>query len=463
MCARITQLADPGDPRWFLPCGCAPEFVANRSLADIVSAARKRSQRYAQKSGECVSWSAGNFEVLSALAFDAQLRQNQNMSGASRTARILENSRALGFDLCGVAPAGDFPELANLDDWLARGYAGEMRYLHNPRRRSASLAMQDARSVIVCALNYNTSLPSSMEAPEQANQKAGPRGWISRYAWGDDYHKILDEKLEALICTLRQEILEPFDARAYADTGPIVERVAAKYAGLGWLAKNTCLINEALGSWLFLGVIVTTLDLEVSLGPAETPAPDLCGNCSLCIDACPTGALVEPYVLDARRCISYLTIELRDPIPVEMRAPIGRHVFGCDICQDVCPWNRRAPVSALPNFQPRQHKANSLFSPDLEWLISLSEEEFRGMFRGSPVKRTKWRGLVRNACVAIGNSGLRPGEPGYAEICARLEQLSASDDGILAEHARWALDRLGFSASLPQARSVRVVPFGGQG
>ena len=204
---------------------------------------------------------------------------------------------------------------------------------------------------------------------------------------------------------MRREFPEPFEARAYVDTGPIVERVAAKYAGLGWLAKNTCLINEELGSWLFLGVIVTTLDLAASLGAAETPAPDLCGNCSLCIDACPTGAIVEPYVLDARRCISYLTIELRGAIPAEFREPIGRHVFGCDICQDVCPWNRRAPVTALPNFQPRRHEERSFFSPDLEWLISLTEEEFRDVFRGSPVKRTKWRGLVRNACIAIGNSG----------------------------------------------------------
>jgi epoxyqueuosine reductase len=230
--------------------------------------------------------------------------------------------------------------------------------------------------------------------------------------------------------------------------------VAAKYAGLGWLAKNTCLINEELGSWLFLGVIVTTLDLIPSPDAVETPAPDLCGNCSLCIDACPTGAIVEPYVLDARRCISYLTIELRGAIPPEFREPIGRHVFGCDICQDVCPWNRRAPVSHLPSFQPRRREQHALFSPDLEWLISLSEEEFRETFRGSPVKRTKWRGLVRNACIAIGNSRLRPGEPRYSEICGRLSELAASDDENLAEHACWALGRLGFTAkSQPVMRS----------
>jgi epoxyqueuosine reductase len=337
-----------------------------------------------------------------------------------------------------------------------------MRYLHDERRRSPAHAMQGARSVIVCALNYNTALPASTEARQQLDANTGPRGWISRYAWGDDYHQVLGEKLEALIEHLRGEFPERFEARAYVDTGPIVERVAAKYAGLGWLAKNTCLINEDLGSWLFLGVIVTTLDLAVSLEGAEMPAPDLCGNCSLCIDACPTGAIVEPYILDARRCISYLTFELRGAIPSELREPIGRHVFGCDICQDVCPWNRRAPVTALPNFQPRQREEHSLFSPELEWLISLTEEEFRAVFRASPVKRAKWRGLVRNACVAVGNSGLRPDEPRYGEICARLSELSTSGDAILAEHAQWALAQFGFSSNLPQVLAPRVVPPGGQ-
>ena len=373
------------------------------------------------------------------------------MMDANAAARTIELARAAGFDLCGIAPATEFPELAHLEEWLARGHAGEMHYLHDARRRSPAQAMQGARSVIVCALNYNTALPDSIAAHDQPGANAGPRGWISRYAWGDDYHNVLGEKLDALVEQLRREFREPFDARAYVDTGPVVERVAAKYAGLGWLAKNTCLINEDLGSWLFLGVIVTTLDLAATLDTAESPAPDLCGNCSLCIDACPTSAIVEPYVLDARRCISYLTIELRGAIPLEFREPIGRHVFGCDICQDVCPWNRRAPATALSNFQPRRPEGRSLFSPDLEWLISLSEEEFRAAFRGSPVKRAKWRGLVRNACVALGNSGLRPGEPRFEEICARLAQLASSGDAILAEHAQWALARLGFSFTLPQA------------
>jgi epoxyqueuosine reductase len=384
------------------------------------------------------------------------------MTNVPRATRTVQIARAAGFDLCGIAPAVEFPELAHLSEWLERGYAGEMRYLQDARRHSPELAMHGARSVIVCALNYNTALPPSTEPPAKATPQSGPRGWISRYAWGDDYHNVLGEKLETMIQKLRGEFAEPFEARAYVDTGPIIERVAAKYAGLGWLAKNTCLINEEMGSLFFLGVIVTTLDLTPPLHAAETPTPDLCGNCTLCIDACPTGAIVEPYVLDARRCISYLTIELRGAIPLELREPIGRHVFGCDICQDVCPWNRRAPVTTLPNFQPRQQAEHSLFAPDLQWLLSLSEEEFRAMFRGSPVKRTKWRGLLRNACVAIGNSGLRNGEPRYAEICARFSQLSASDDAMLAEHAQWALDRLGFATNLPQATPVRVVPPLGQ-
>lgn len=373
------------------------------------------------------------------------------MSNAGSAARTIELARAVGFDLCGIAPADEFPELANLGEWLERGHAGEMRYLHDARRRSPALAMAGARSVIVCALNYNTALPASTEALAPSAGHDGPHGWISRYAWGDDYHEVLGDKLETLVEKLRAEFPEPFAARAYVDTGPIVERVAAKYAGLGWLAKNTCLINEESGSWFFLGVIVTTLDLAASLDAAQTPAADLCGNCSLCIDACPTGAIVEPYVLDARRCISYLTIEMRGAIPSELREPIGRHVFGCDICQDVCPWNRRAPLTKLTNFQPRAHREHSLFSPDLEWLISLTEENFREIFRGGPVKRTKWRGLLRNACVAIGNSGLRPGEPRYVEICARLSELASSSDAILVEHAHWALGRLGCSATPPYA------------
>jgi len=255
---------------------------------------------------------------------------------------------------------------------------------------------------------------------------------------------VIQEKLRTLIYEMRAHFDEPFVARAYVDTGPILERVAAKYAGLGWLGKNTCLINQKLGSWLFLGVIITTLDLAPTLTAGDPPPSDLCGTCTRCLDACPTQAFPEPYVLDARRCISYLTIELRDSIPEELRPEIGNHVIGCDICQDVCPWNRKAPVTAAPEFRPRKFSESdtSLVAPELEWLASLAQEHFSAFFRGSAVKRAKWRGLVRNACVALGNSGLTPGHDSRARAIKALDQLAASDDSLIAEHARWALNRL---------------------
>jgi epoxyqueuosine reductase len=240
------------------------------------------------------------------------------------------------------------------------------------------------------------------------------------------------------------------------DTGPVQERVLAKYAGLGWLGKNTLLLNQTLGSFFFLGVILTTLELEPTLAAKELPPPDLCGSCTRCLDACPTQAFVAPYVMDARKCISYLTIELRGSIPEELREPMGHHVFGCDICQDVCPWNRRAPIAAMEEFQPRvfppneAHRAGtSLLSagetlsfPRLEWLAKLSEAEFREVFRGSPVKRTKWCGMVRNACIALGNSGLQRGTAAHARVTELLARLVASSEEVIAESAQWALMRI---------------------
>jgi epoxyqueuosine reductase len=373
------------------------------------------------------------------------------MKNASDTQWIAERAKALGFDLCGVVHADKFPELARMEEWLARGYAGEMKYLADPRRSEPQSAFPRIRSVIVCALNYNTAPPYSTEVPAESETEA-PRGWISRYAWGRDYHEALREKLDSLVQALRGHIAEPFEARAYADTGPVQERVFAKHAGLGWLGKNTLLLNEQMGSLFFLGVILTTLDLPPTFGAAAAPQPDLCGNCRQCLDACPTEALVEPYVMDARRCISYLTIELRGSIPEELREPMGRQVFGCDICQDVCPWNRRAPVTQAEEFRPRTFSPGeegqarmrvppdeSLFLPRLEWLAALSEEEFREVFRGSPIKRTKWRGLVRNACIALGNSGIRRGSPVEARIIELLKRLAASPEPLIAESAQWAL------------------------
>src|SRR6202167_4600190 len=320
------------------------------------------------------------------------------MDLAARTRWICEQARGIGFELCGVAPAKAFPELAQVSAWLERGHAGEMNYLHDKRRGDPRRALDGAGSLIVVALNYNAPQPYSTEQAA-LHDADSPRGWISRYAWGDDYHEVLREKLNALVARMHAHWPEPFDARAYVDTGPVVERVAAKYAGLGWLAKNTCLINEQIGSWLFLGVILTTLELEASLGPGEPPAADLCGNCTLCLDACPTQAFDAPYVLDARRCISYLTIELRGPIPEEFRPEVRQMLFGCDICQDVCPWNGKAPVAATQHFRPRAFAsqplgigggssadaAPSLFSPALEWIVSLTETDFREIFRGSSI------------------------------------------------------------------------------
>ena len=377
------------------------------------------------------------------------------MGQAADSIWIAEQAKAIGFDLCGVVRAEKFPELENTQDWLKHGYAGEMNYLFDPRREDPRGAMPRVQSIIVCLLNYNTDHPLSLDAKPRGQQD-DPRGWISRYAWGDDYHDVLNERLKALIALLRERFPEPFEARAYVDTGPVQERVVAKYAGLGWLGKNTLLLNQALGSYFFLGVILTTLDLQPALGRGEMPPPDLCGSCRRCLEACPTEAFVEPYVMDARKCISYLTIELRGSIPTELREPMGNHVFGCDICQDVCPWNRRAPASPLVEFQPRalpRHREeasqaasraeeDSLFIPGLDWLLTLSQEDFRRVFRGSPLKRAKWRGLVRNACIAAGNSGIRPGGAGYARILASLRKLAACEDAIVAESAQWALSRI---------------------
>jgi epoxyqueuosine reductase len=381
-----------------------------------------------------------------------------SVNAAERTSWILEKAREIGFDLCGVAPAAAFEELSRLPEWLTRGYGGEMNYLRDERRNDPSRVVEGARSIVVVALNYRTEHPYSTEVPSSHSDET-PRGWISRYAWGDDYHDVLREKLNALVAAMRGRFTETFEARAYVDTGPIVERVAAHHAGLGWLAKNTMFINEELGSWLFLGVIITTLDLEPSVRASEALPADLCGQCRLCIDACPTEAITEAYLLDARRCISYLTIELRGAIPEALRPGIGRMVFGCDICQDVCPWNRKAPITPLVEFLPRtlvtKHngsardegangavESDSLFAPALESLASMSQEEFSEQFRGSAIKRTKWRGLVRNACVALGNSAVAPGSTSHSKIILVLEHLAASSDGVIAEHAQWALARL---------------------
>jgi epoxyqueuosine reductase len=346
--------------------------------------------------------------------------------------RIKQLASEAGFDLCGIAPVRDFREIEAFPAWIAAERHGEMRYLEgrdeNGDLKRASLARVApwARSVIVCAVNYNTAQPYSTEANDPS------RGWISRYAWGrEDYHDSVLRRLRQLEGQVQREIAAndsrtTHHFRSYVDTGPLIERVYAKYAGIGWIAKNTSIINQKLGSWLFLGVILTSLELQ-----ADLPAADRCGSCTRCIEACPTHAFTAPGELDARLCISYLTIEKRGEIPEETRAGMGHQVFGCDICQDVCPWNRKAPVTAAAEFQPRE----GLVNPPLDWLAGMQAEEFRTVFRGSPIRRTKLTGLRRNAVVAMGNSG-------DEKFLPTLKRLTEDADPVVAGHANWALQRL---------------------
>lgn len=389
---------------------------------------------------------------------------------AADTAWIAERARELGFELCGVAPAEKFPELARAEEWFARGFAGEMKYLGDARRGDPALALAGVRNIIVCGMNYNSALPRSIEMDgkeekpktnrrdaesaegrgevEVEDREGVARGWISRYAWGADYHDVLRSRLNVLVAELRERFEESFEAMAYADTGPLQERIFAKHAGIGWIGKNTLVLNQQMGSWFFLGVVLTTLELTPSLEAAQGPPADLCGSCTRCIDACPTDALIAPYEMDARRCISYLTIEHRGAIAEEFREAIGNHVYGCDICQDVCPWNRRAPVTSVAEFQPRtfDETANasliSLFRPKLTALAAISEEEYRVAFRGSAIKRTKHRGIVRNACIALGNTKLERGDEAHVEAVMVLERLATSSDAVISESALWALARI---------------------
>ena len=361
---------------------------------------------------------------------------------------VIEAAAEAGFELAGIAPVNGAKELDYFPRWIAEGRAGEMKYLESRdeqgrlKRAAIANAVPWARTVIVCAMNYNTAQPYSTQARDQT------RGWISRYAWSrEDYHEAVMRRLRQVEAALRsaweqqtrqESIVQPqrndalansLVTRCYVDTGPIVERVVAKYAGIGWIGKNTCVINQSLGSWIFLGVILTSLDLASQ--KAALPAPDRCGSCTRCIEACPTDAFIAPYQLDSNKCISYLTIEKRGEIENEFLPGVGRNVFGCDICQDVCPWNRKAPVTAAAEFQPRPELVN----PELEWLVKMTEEEFRTVFRRSPIRRAKQRGVRRNAIIAMGNSGDR-------KFIPLLEKSTADEDEIVRESAGWALRQL---------------------
>jgi epoxyqueuosine reductase len=308
-------------------------------------------------------------------------------------AEIKAKARELGFDLCGIAPAADLAELAFLREWLDRGFGGTMTYLHRSANKRADVrrVVPSAQTVIVTGTLYNTGRPYSTESADRG------RAQIARYAWGDDYHEVIGGRMERLLAWMRERAAEPFDARAYVDTGPVQERVYAQHAGLGWIGKNSCVINPDIGSWTFLAAIICSLPLEL-----DAPSLDQCGSCTLCIEACPTQAIVGPGVLDATRCVSYLTIELKAGIPAEHRAGVGAHVYGCDVCQEVCPWNATAPRSADPAWQPRA----AWDRVDLLTLAARTDDELSEALRGSAMQRATLHGLRRNVSVALENAAL---------------------------------------------------------
>jgi epoxyqueuosine reductase len=365
---------------------------------------------------------------------------------------IEQCARDAGFDLAGVAAVPAPADDTRLAAWIDAGYAGELDYMRrtdaegNLLRGDLRRSTPWARSVIVCAVNYNPGF-GSKPAPLSIDPAPQTSGWIGRYAWSfsrasqapADYHDILKPQLEVLEAQLKQRFGETCHTRCYVDTGPLLERDFAARAGIGWIGRNTCVIHQQQGSWLLLGVIVTSLELATEA--ANLPAADRCGTCTRCIDACPTHALLasptaDDRTMDASRCIAYLTIEKKGNIPEELRAPMGRQVFGCDICQDVCPWNARAPIASNSAMPPRPE----LMNPALDWLASLEGPAFTRIFRGSPVERdrrqtSRRKFFRRNVAIAMGNSG-------ETSFLPQLDRWAATGDPVLAEAAAWAAARL---------------------
>jgi epoxyqueuosine reductase len=332
--------------------------------------------------------------------------------------QLVDFARELGFDSCRIAAAVPPAHTHEFGDWLTEGAHGEMAYMARgaEKRRDPQNILPGANSIIVLALNYFQG--KRMRRPQTAAS-----GQIARYAWGDDYHDVIAAKLKKI-----DNFLSEFggEQKCYVDTGPILERDYAAEAGIGWHGKSTMLIDEKLGTWFFLAEILTTLEL-----PADEPVRDRCGTCERCIKACPTGAITGPHKLNARRCISYLTIELKGSIPVELRPLMGDRIFGCDDCLEACPWNRFAKVSRESAFAAQR----STIGFALRDYLRLSETEFRSLFRNSPIKRIKRRGFLRNVCVALGNVGTR-------EDLAALERAAADSEPLIAEHARWAIEQI---------------------
>lgn len=342
-------------------------------------------------------------------------------------ARLVEVAREIGFDSCRITRCSPPVHGEKLGDWLSAGAHGEMDYMARgeEKRRDPQKILLEAKSIIVLAMNYFQGVEAGVLPANKAADMAATttKGRIARYACGDDYHHVIGEKLKKIDNFLRKVGGEQ---KCYVDTGPILERDHAAAAGIGWHGKSTMLINEKLGTWFFLAEILTTLEL-----PPDEPALDRCGTCERCIRACPTGAITAPHKLDARRCISYLTIELKHSIPLELRALIGDRIFGCDDCLDACPWNRLARISRETAFSAR----NATRALSLRDYLALNETEFRNLFRNSPIKRIKRRGFLRNVCVALGNIGT-------AEDLPDLRRAAYDPEPLIAEHAAWAIAQI---------------------
>jgi epoxyqueuosine reductase len=334
--------------------------------------------------------------------------------------RLKEHARSLGFELVGIAPATDSDGFDRLRDWLDRGFAGTMTYLHRhgDARRHPSSILPEVRSVIMVGMNYRPR--------EEETQNRNRHGRISCYARGSDYHDVLRERLRCLLDWLRQERPDCL-GRGVVDTAPLLERDFARRAGLGWFGKNTMLLNKRLGSYFFIGALLTNLELACD----EPHTASHCGVCTACLDACPTNAFVAPGTLDARRCISYLTIEHRGDVAEELRPGLSDWLFGCDVCQEVCPWNRKAP----PGAEPALHGRPELEKLDLIEVLGMTEEAFRRRFRGTALMRTKRGGLVRNAALVLGNCGDDSALP--ALRCA-----TADPEAVVREAARWAIEQI---------------------
>jgi len=337
------------------------------------------------------------------------------------TAHLKAEAIRLGLDAISIAPALPSEGEQAYRAWLEKGFAGEMGYMagHQEKRCDPRLLLPGARSIIVALQNYN---------PPEEDFKPGLVGKIARYARGDDYHQVLKAKLGSLLASLKAKAGQPVQGKVYVDTGPVLEREAARRAGLANFGKNTNLLRKGLGSYFFVGEIIVDIELHYDAPQIR----DMCGHCTRCLDACPTRAFPAPYVLDARKCISYLTIELKGDIPEEMRPQMGSWIFGCDICQEVCPYNHHAPISQEPSYQPRPECT----SPSLLELLLLEPEEFARRFRNSPIKRAKRRGLLRNVAVALGNLK----DPSAIPTLAQALQ---DPEPIVRRHAAWALKEIG--------------------